>query len=160
MPSSRRSTRSSRADRRASLDVAQQDGGSHGAFTRGVVDRLLQEEDLPIAAVSGTSAGALNAAVLACGWAEGGPNGGREGARAARRVSGITCNAGLLGELRAIAFVQKLVAEGRLDAILHALQALHALGVAAATAWLEQRRSDVAVRASLDIRKIFLGQGG
>ena len=63
----------------APLDLALQGGGSHGAFTWGVLDRLLQDETLPIAAASGTSAGALNAAVMACGWA----CGGREGARAA-----------------------------------------------------------------------------
>lgn len=53
-----------------------QGGGSHGAFTWGVLDRLLEEveaERLAIAAISGTSAGAINAAVLACGLAQGGP---------------------------------------------------------------------------------------
>jgi len=61
------------------IDLALQGGGSHGAFTWGVVDRLLEEHWLPIVAISGTSAGAMNAAVLADGWAAGGP----EGARAA-----------------------------------------------------------------------------
>jgi len=348
----------------AALDLALQGGGSHGAFTWGVLDRLLQDESLPLAAISGTSAGALNAAVMACGYAAS----GREGARAALaafwhdvggqpacfgaslpgasyspvdlhhnigsfnlnqspmfgwvnqwlrlfspqqlnplgldplrriierhvqhdpllasplqvfvtatqvrtgqprifdniakakggkadisiaallasaclpqmfrpvvidneaywdggysgnpalwpliyssasldlllvrinplsrpdvpdtaeeiadRVNEITFNAGLLNELRAIAFVQKLVAEGRLDAgkyknlRLHMvaddeglaplgassklntqfafLQALHALGVKAADGWLTRHRADVGVRASLDIRKTFL----
>jgi NTE family protein len=348
----------------APLDLALQGGGSHGAFTWGVLDRLLQDDTLNIAAVSGTSAGALNAAVMACGWA----NGGREGARVALsafwhdvggqsacfgaagasladphpgadlslynlslhpayawfngvmrlfspqqlnplgldplrriverhvqaaalrdsplrvfvtatqvrtgqprifdnmqgdggqadldipallasaclpqvfrpvmidgeaywdggysgnpalwpliyrtpatdlllvrinalsrpsvpdtaaeiadRVNEITFNAGLLGELRAIAFVQKLVAEGRLDAgqyknlRLHMvaddaslaplgassklntslvfLRRLHALGRAAADTWLQSHRGDIGVRATLDIRKTFLGQG-
>ena len=62
----------------ASLDLALQGGGSHGAFTWGVLDRLLQDETLPISAVSGTSAGALNAAVLASGWAQGGRLGARQ----------------------------------------------------------------------------------
>jgi NTE family protein len=62
----------------ASIDLALQGGGSHGAFTWGVLDRLLQDETLNIAAVSGTSAGALNAAVMACGWAEGGRLGARQ----------------------------------------------------------------------------------
>jgi NTE family protein len=61
------------------IDLALQGGGSHGAFTWGVLDRLLEDETLAIDGVSGTSAGALNAAVLATGWAEG----GRAGARAA-----------------------------------------------------------------------------
>jgi NTE family protein len=65
----------------APIDLALQGGGSHGAFTWGVLDRLLQDETLAIDGVSGTSAGALNAAVMASGWAEG----GREGARQALR---------------------------------------------------------------------------
>jgi NTE family protein len=70
------------------IDLALQGGGSHGAFTWGVLDRLLEEPRLRIAGISGTSAGAMNAAVLADGWTEG----GAEGARVAlekywRRVS-------------------------------------------------------------------------
>jgi NTE family protein len=59
------------------IDLALQGGGSHGAFTWGVVDRLLEEPRLRIAAISGTSAGAMNAAVMADGWAEGGAEGAR-----------------------------------------------------------------------------------
>ncbi len=70
------------------VDLALQGGGSHGAFTWGVLDRLLEEKWLRIVAISGTSAGAMNAAILADGWAKG----ESEGARAAldeywRRVS-------------------------------------------------------------------------
>jgi NTE family protein len=70
------------------VDLALQGGGSHGAFTWGVLDRLIEEPWLRIEAISGTSAGAMNAAVVADGWTEG----GAEGARAAletywRRVS-------------------------------------------------------------------------
>ncbi|MFG1402576.1 patatin-like phospholipase family protein [Xanthobacter sediminis] len=61
------------------VDFALQGGGSHGAFTWGVLDRLLEETWLDIEGVSGTSAGAMNAAVLADGYAAG----GREGAKAA-----------------------------------------------------------------------------
>jgi NTE family protein len=64
------------------IDLALQGGGSHGAFTWGVLDRLLEDHSLPISGLSGTSAGALNAAVLATGWAEG----GRAGAQAALRA--------------------------------------------------------------------------
>jgi NTE family protein len=59
------------------VDLALQGGGSHGAFTWGVLDRLLEEPWLRIAAISGTSAGAMNAAVLADGWTEGGADGAR-----------------------------------------------------------------------------------
>src|ERR1700744_1262121 len=60
------------------IDLALQGGGSHGAFTWGVLDRLLEEPWLTIAGISGTSAGAMNAAVLADGWTAGGAAGARE----------------------------------------------------------------------------------
>ncbi len=60
------------------LSLALQGGGAHGAFTWGVLDALL-ERGLPIAALSGASAGAINAALLAHGLAQG----GTEDARAA-----------------------------------------------------------------------------
>jgi len=63
------------------VDLALQGGGSHGAFTWGVLDRLLDDGRLEFDGLSGTSAGALNAAVLATGWTRG----GRDGARAALR---------------------------------------------------------------------------
>ena len=61
------------------ISLALQGGGAHGAFTWGVLDRLLQDERIVIEAISGTSAGAMNAAALAAGYAAG----GREGARQA-----------------------------------------------------------------------------
>ena len=54
------------------VDLALQGGGSHGAYTWGVLDRLLEEPWLRIEGISGTSAGAMNAAVLASGHAAGG----------------------------------------------------------------------------------------
>ncbi len=54
------------------LNLALQGGGSHGAFTWGVLDRLLEESDVEIEGISGTSAGAMNAAVVAQGMAIGG----------------------------------------------------------------------------------------
>ncbi len=57
------------------LDVALQGGGAHGAFTWGVLDRLLEAPDIRISAVSGASAGAINATVFATGMATGGPAG-------------------------------------------------------------------------------------
>ena len=79
------------------VDFALQGGGAHGAFTWGALDRLLEEPWLRIDGISGTSAGAMNAAVLVDGHAKD----GADGARAAlenfwRRVS----NAALLSPLR------------------------------------------------------------
>jgi len=62
-----------------SVDFALQGGGAHGAFTWGVLDRLLEEPWLRIDGVSGTSAGAMNAAVLVDGYAESGAAGARAG---------------------------------------------------------------------------------
>ena len=69
------SSRSARAP--LLVDLALQGGGSHGAFTWGVLDRLLQEPWLRIEGISGTSAGAMNAAILVDGYAEGGADGAR-----------------------------------------------------------------------------------
>jgi NTE family protein len=70
------------------IDLALQGGGSHGAFTWGVLDRLLEEPWLHIEAVSGTSAGAMNAAVMAAGHTDGGAAGARTALEAFwRRVS-------------------------------------------------------------------------
>ena len=63
------------------IDLALQGGGAHGAFTWGVLDRLLEDERLQIDGISGTSAGAMNAVVLAHGYHDG----GRDGARRALR---------------------------------------------------------------------------
>ena len=60
------------------IDLALQGGGSHGAFTWGVLDRLLEDESIAFAGISGTSAGAINAAVIASGFARGGRTGARE----------------------------------------------------------------------------------
>ena len=61
------------------IDLALQGGGSHGAFTWGVMDRLIEEPGLQIEGISGTSAGAMNAAVMVSGF----EHGGVEGAKAA-----------------------------------------------------------------------------
>ncbi len=70
------------------LNLALQGGGAHGAFTWGVLDRLLEDERIDFEGVAATSAGAMNAVVMAYGLVEG----GREGARTSltnfwRRVS-------------------------------------------------------------------------
>ena len=96
------------------VDFALQGGGSHGAFTWGVLDRLLEEPWLSIEAISGTSAGAMNAAVLADGWLKD----GAEGARAAlgaywRRVSdaaafSLPCSRLLTSVIGYLALLKKL----------------------------------------------------
>jgi NTE family protein len=60
------------------VDLGLQGGGSHGAFTWGVLDRLLEEPWLRIDGISGTSAGAMNAAVLVSGYAANGRQGARD----------------------------------------------------------------------------------
>jgi NTE family protein len=60
------------------IDLALQGGGSHGALTWGVLDKLLEDGRLRVSALSGTSAGAMNAVVLADGYERGGPDGARE----------------------------------------------------------------------------------
>ena len=64
------------------IDLALQGGGSHGAFTWGVLERLLEESWLQIDGISGTSAGAMNAAVMVAGHAVG----GAKSARAAMEI--------------------------------------------------------------------------
>ena len=59
------------------VDLALQGGGAHGAFTWGVLDRLLEESWLTFDGISGTSAGAMNAAVMASGHTHGGADGAR-----------------------------------------------------------------------------------
>lgn len=63
----------------AKLNLALQGGGAHGAFTWGVLDALLQDPRMQFDGISGSSAGAMNAVLLAQGWMVG----GREGARQA-----------------------------------------------------------------------------
>jgi NTE family protein len=63
------------------LSLALQGGGSFGAFTWGVLDRLLEESNCDLDSISGASAGAVNAVLLASGFVEG----GREGARSRLR---------------------------------------------------------------------------
>ncbi len=75
------------------INLALQGGGAHGAFTWGVLDRILEDGRVTVSAISGTSAGAMNAAAVADGLTQG----GREAAR--RRLeafwTGISEMAGL-----------------------------------------------------------------
>jgi NTE family protein len=70
------------------VNLALQGGGAHGAFAWGVLDRLLEDERVAFEGVSATSAGAMNAVVLAYGLAEGGREGGKKAlANFWRRIS-------------------------------------------------------------------------
>lgn len=60
------------------INLALQGDGAHGAFTWGVLDRILEDDGIEIASVSGTSARALNAAALKAGLVSGGRDGARE----------------------------------------------------------------------------------
>lgn len=81
------------------VSLALQGGGAHGAFTCGVLDRLLQDEDLEIAGISGASAGALNGAALKSGLLAG----GRDGARA--RLDRLWEQVGAVGDLRMVPWI-------------------------------------------------------
>jgi NTE family protein len=59
---------------RRQIALGLQGGGAHGAFTWGVLDRLLEEPTLEIVGISGTSAGAMNATIMADGLRRGGPD--------------------------------------------------------------------------------------
>jgi NTE family protein len=228
------------------VNLALQGGGAHGAFTWGVLDRLLEEDDLEIAGISGTSAGALNGAALKAGrirvfegadltpeallasaclptvfqavtiegetyW-DGGYSGNpplyplyapdlpddivivsinpwlRDEVPMSpldiqNRINEISFHAALLGELRAIKFVKRLIAEGRMergqmkdvllhliadDALMTELSAgtklspnpgmiarLHEAGRAATDAFLSRHGADLGQRASLDLTTLL-----
>ncbi len=76
------------------INLALQGGGAHGAFTWGVLDRFLDEADIEIAAISGTSAGALNGAAYKAGIVAA----GREGARA--NLDWLWSQVAAIGDLR------------------------------------------------------------
>ena len=93
------------------INLALQGGGAHGAFAWGVVDYLLESGKVEIDSIVGTSAGAMNAAVLANGLATGGADGARAGLRNFwKRVS----DAGRKGPLAATWF-DKMISNGNLD---------------------------------------------
>ncbi len=74
------------------INLALQGGGAHGAYTWGVLDRLLEEDekDLVIEGISGTSAGAMNAAMLVSGYTTGGRDGAKKSLETFwRRISDV-----------------------------------------------------------------------
>lgn len=73
------SRRFARASPGGPLNLALQGGGAHGAFTWGALDALLEKPAITFEGLSGSSAGAMNAVVLANGWMQGGRDGARQG---------------------------------------------------------------------------------
>lgn len=67
-----------KTSRAKTVNLALQGGGSHGAFTWGVLDALLEDGRLGFEGISGTSAGAMNAVALADGWTRDGAEGARQ----------------------------------------------------------------------------------
>jgi NTE family protein len=82
------------------ISLALQGGGAHGAFTWGVLDRLLQDDRLVIEAISGASAGAVNAVMLADGLARGGREEARK--RLAEFWRAASLGGGLPGPLQVV----------------------------------------------------------
>lgn len=77
-PAKKRAKSTSQTSKIKKVNMALQGGGSHGAFTWGVLDRLLEDGRLEFEAISGTSAGAMNAVVCVDGMMKGGNDGARE----------------------------------------------------------------------------------
>jgi predicted acylesterase/phospholipase RssA len=88
------------------VDLALQGGGSHGAFTWGVLDRLIEEPWLRVEAISGTSAGAMNAALVADGWTQGTAN------EILNRLNAVSFNSPLMKELRMMALLRQVADPG------------------------------------------------
>ena len=86
----------SRLGERKPIGLALQGGGSWGAYTWGVLDALLSSADLAIAQLSGTSAGAINAAIVASAVAKGSPEQAREALASFWRCIAEPAAAGLI----------------------------------------------------------------
>ncbi len=93
------------------INLALQGGGAHGAFTWGVLDRLLEDAALELVGVVGTSAGAMNAVVLAHGLVAGGP---AEARRALDRFWDAVADAALWSPLKPSLW-DRLVSPGDMD---------------------------------------------
>ena len=107
------------------INLALQGGGAHGAFTWGVLDRLLQDPEIEIAGISGTSAGALNGAALKAGLVAGGP------AEARRLLDRIWHQVGAVRDLRMTGwFASLLPPVGALNSAVEALMPLNPMEVA------------------------------
>ncbi|MCC1492642.1 patatin-like phospholipase family protein [Cognatishimia sp. F0-27] len=83
------------------INIGLQGGGAHGAYSWGVLDRLLEETDLEIAAISGTSAGALNGSAVKAGLISGGREAARENLDWLWRQIGAVEHAAMPGWMKA-----------------------------------------------------------
>jgi predicted acylesterase/phospholipase RssA len=115
------------------LNLALQGGGAHGAFTWGVLDRLMQEFGIIIDRISGTSAGALNGAALATGYARG----GGEGARMH------------LLSLPNEAHASDIESSTRRTVDMLLFLKMRNIGIAACERWLAAHKQDTSVRSSM-----------
>lgn len=137
------------------VDLALQGGGAHGAYTWGVLDRLLEEPWLQIEGISGTSAGAMNAAALISGHVDG----GADGARAAlelfwRRVSQAARLSPLQRNLVDVLmgrWMTELSASSKLIAEWDFLCMLRDEGRRSAQDFLDRHERDVGVCSTLDL---------
>ncbi len=93
------------------ISVALQGGGSHGAFTWGVLDRLLQQEDLVLDGFCGTSAGAMNATILAHGL----QLGGREKARELLKLFWTKISKASAQSMMQPTWLDKMMGKGNMD---------------------------------------------
>ncbi len=80
------------------LNLALQGGGAHGAFTWGVLDALIEEPGVAFEGLSGSSAGAMNAVILADGWMKGGREGARQGLADFWTFIGTQMHAGMVSQ--------------------------------------------------------------
>ena len=141
------------------INLALQGGGAHGAFTWGVLDRLLDEDWIEVAAISGTSAGALNGAAFKAGWL----SDGRTGARAA--LDTLWSRVARLGDMRMTAWMQPFWAMGRVwDETVAAVMPVSPQGIAAQVvspyAWGTAWQNPLApVVAGFDFRAVCAGDG-
>jgi len=137
---------------RPRLNLALQGGGAHGAFTWGVLDRLLDEDDIDLGSISGTSAGALNGAALATGLMTRGRTGARK---------------------NLAALWQEVVKAGALMSLLHVplkkpgmgvwddakgspTESLRRRGYGACSDWLAANRDALGKRSTVDIAARYL----
>jgi len=96
------------------MNLALQGGGALGALTWGVLDRLLDERHLRIEAISGTSAGAMNAAALASGWVSGCRQGAQKTLSAFWEAVG-TSSGSLPGSTRLLIDLSRLFSPSQLN---------------------------------------------
>jgi NTE family protein len=96
---------------RKRINIALQGGGAHGAFAWGVLDRILEDDRLEVEGLVGTSAGAMNAAVVAYGLSRGGAAAARDSLTEFwRRIAGAACFSPLQPS-----FLDKMMTGGNLD---------------------------------------------